>query len=219
MRQMTVFLFCVAPIMAAALPAQGSGPAKASARTPSVREEGLRQELLQRMKRDQEFRASLLELMRARIPADSNKFKEVAKRGTEIDRQNTQRMKEIVKRYGWPGKSLVGTDGALAAWLLVQHADHDRSFQELCLGLLAQAFKQGEVPGEQVAYLTDRVRVGDCQKQIYGTQLRELNGRLDPREIEDRANVDERRKEMGLAPLADYLRMAEKTYLPAGHAK
>ncbi len=42
---------------------------------------------------------------------------------------NTQAMKQIVAQHGWPGEKLVGAMGAQAAWLLVQHVDHDREFQ------------------------------------------------------------------------------------------
>ena len=47
------------------------------------------------------------------------------RRLADIDRKNTARMKEIIENKGWPGKSLVGGDGAHAAWLLVQHADRE----------------------------------------------------------------------------------------------
>ena len=42
-----------------------------------------------------------------------------------VDLANTTRLREIVSADGWPGRSLVGTDGAHAAWLLAQHADPD----------------------------------------------------------------------------------------------
>ncbi len=38
------------------------------------------------------------------------------------------RMREIVARVGWPGRRMVGDDGASAAWLLVQHSDTDPGF-------------------------------------------------------------------------------------------
>jgi hypothetical protein len=51
-----------------------------------------------------------------------------------VDAKHTARMKEIVTKYGWPGRSLVGDDGAHAAWLLVQHAE--ASFMAECLPLM-----------------------------------------------------------------------------------
>src|SRR5262249_61914415 len=102
-----------------------------------------------------------------------------------------------------PGKGLGGPAGPNAAWLLVQHADRDLSFQKRCLGLLKTAAQKGEATGEQLAYLTDRVRVGEKKPQVYGTQLRWVDGKLRPQPIEDEANVDKRRKAVGLSPLAD----------------
>jgi hypothetical protein len=92
----------------------------------------------------------------------------------------------------------------------VQHADHDRPFQKQCLSLLTDAVKKGEATGEQLAYLTDRVRVSEKKKQLYGTQLRFVDGDYQPLPIEDEGNVDKRRKELGLSPLADYLKFSEQ---------
>jgi hypothetical protein len=132
------------------------------------------------------------------------------KRLRDVDRENTGRMKQILDRHGWPGRSLVGADGAQAAWLLAQHADHDRPFQRRCLALLREAVQKGEATGAQLAYLTDRLRVADRRRQVYGTQLVVVGGKPTPAPIEDEANVDRRRKEVGLPPLAEYLRGFEQ---------
>jgi hypothetical protein len=177
-----------------------------------VRNEELRQELLRRVKEDQEWRKKLVEIMKGKPVIDPEA--PVVRKGREVDERNTARMKEIVERHGWPGKSLVGGEGAHAAWLLVQHADHDRPFQKRCLALLAEAVKKGDAAGGDLAYLTDRVRVGEGQKQVYGTQFSTVDGKLVPAPIEDEANVDRRRKEVGLQPLAEYLKTAEQFYNP-----
>ncbi len=132
----------------------------------------------------------------------------------EIDARNTAWMKEVVDKHGWPGKSLVGKDGAMKAWLLVQHADQDHAFQKRCLPLLAEAVKKGQATGQHLAYLTDRVKVADKEKQVYGTQFHEVGGKLESYPIEDEANVDQRRREVGLPPLAEYRKLIEKMYKP-----
>jgi hypothetical protein len=173
--------------------------------------EELRQELLRRVKEDQDARKKYIELMTQQpggVP------EAVKKKMEEIDRTNTKRLKEIVDQHGWPGKSLVGEDGAQAAWLLIQHADLDRPFQKKCLELLRAAFKKGEVTGQQVAYLTDRVLVGENKKQLYGTQFQERDGKWAPFPIEDEANVDKRRKEVGLSTLAEYEKQLKEVYKP-----
>jgi hypothetical protein len=182
------------------------------------REPELHRELLRRVEEDQKVRKQFIEWLRKNPQADAKARKgsdvPIAQTMREIDRRNTERMKEIVDRHGWPGKSLVGVDGAHAAWLLVQHADHDRPFQKRCLVLLAEAVKKGEATGIDLAYLTDRVRVGDKQKQLYGTQLRTVDGKEVPEPIEDEANVDKRRKEIGLPPLAEYIKQVQELMTP-----
>lgn len=39
-----------------------------------------------------------------------------------VHKRNASRLALIIDRYGWPGISLVGEDGARAAWLVAQHA-------------------------------------------------------------------------------------------------
>jgi hypothetical protein len=115
----------------------------------------------------------------------------------QIDHRNTLAMKQIITQYGWPGENLVGLMGAQAAWLLVQHADHDREFQKQCCTLLDRSVKNGLAQASHLAYLTDRICAGDGEPQIYGTQL--------DYPIADPEHVDERRATVGLPPLAEYL--------------
>lgn len=127
---------------------------------------------------------------------------------SQQDATNRNRLMEIIKEYGWPGKSLVGVDGANAAWLLVQHADADVAFQRKCLSLMETA-PEGEVSCKDVAYLTDRVLVNEHKKQKYGTQM---GMNFEPQPIDDADSVDERRAEIGLPPLAEYVKDAREQY-------
>ena len=113
-------------------------------------------------------------------------------------------MAEIIASHGWPGSTLVGEDGAKAAWLLVQHADHDVPLQERCLALLRDAVAEGEASSADLAYLTDRVCVNRGREQIYGTQFHGEGSEYRPRPIADPATLDERRAAVGLDPFAAY---------------
>ena len=86
------------------------------------------------------------------------------------DVANLPWLRQVITDVGWPGKSLVGEDGAGAAWLLAQHADRDPAFQRRCLDLLTDAVERGEATIMQQAYLTDRVLLHEGQPQEYGTQ-------------------------------------------------
>jgi cephalosporin-C deacetylase-like acetyl esterase len=170
-----------------------------------VKDPALRKELLDRVKTDQTARMKLIE---AGNPPPANLFKEMM----EADTVNRTWLKGVIEKRGWPGKSLVGEDGAHAAWLLVQHADADLSFQTKCLDLLKDAVKAGEATGTDLAYLTDRVLAAEGKKQIYGTQLELKDGKLVVKPVEDPDNLDKRRKEVGMMPMAEYLELAGKMY-------
>jgi hypothetical protein len=116
--------------------------------------------------------------------------------------RTTNALAAIVAKHGWPGKSLVGKDGARAAWLVVQHS-HDLAFQKRCLEMLEIAVAQGEAQAVEHAYLYDRVAVNEGRPQRWGTQFDSANK---PYPIEDAAHVDERRKAIGLSTLAEYAR-------------
>jgi hypothetical protein len=200
----------------------GTGAAVRADDTPP-KDGKLRAELDKRVEEDQKARQKLIDLQARQGGKDAGAARKEVEAATkkmqEIDARNTAWMKGVVDKHGWPGQSLVGKDGAMKAWLLVQHADRDHAFQKRCLPLLAGAVKKGEAGPEQLAYLTDRVKVADKEKQVYGTQFQEVGGKMEPYPIEDEANVDKRRKEVGLPPLAEYRKMIEELYKPKAKDK
>jgi len=124
-----------------------------------------------------------------------------------IDVANTDRLREIVSQYGWPGRSLVGEKGAHHAWLIAQHADRQLDFQREALELLADAVGRGDAAQRDLAYLTDRVRMNEGREQVYGTQIAEVkDGNGVPWPVEDPSNLDARRAAVGLPPFEEYCR-------------
>lgn len=57
--------------------------------------------------------------------------------------------------------------------------------------------------------MTDRLLVADKKPQRFGTQL---DGNFKPLPIEDAANVDQRRADLGLSSMAEYVKMARQAY-------
>src|SRR5262245_29259221 len=175
-------------------------------------DEGLRQELLRRVKEDQEARKAMTAWLRNNQPGKGVP-PELEKVG-KIDADNMKWLKHVVDKHGWPTFTLVGQDGAHAAWLLVQHADRDRKFQRQCLDMMADLVMKGEADKKDFAYLTDRVLLAEGKKQLYGTQFHQVNGKWEPRPLEAPLTVDDRRKEMGLGTLEEYRKVFEKEYGP-----
>ena len=131
--------------------------------------------------------------------------------GVGGDQARTERLGQIVAEHGWPTQTLVGDDGATAAWATAQHSDLDPAFQRRMLELMRRAAAAGEADPGELAYLTDRVAANAGQPQTYGTQMgcgADGKPRLVP--LADPERVDELRAEAGLPPLVEYLAELEK---------
>ncbi len=125
----------------------------------------------------------------------------------EVDKCNAEKLKQIIRRYGWPDISLVGKRGAKAAWLIAQHADFDVRLQIRFLRLLQKSVHDGNAPAWQYAYLVDRVRLNSGRPQLYGTQFRtNKRGTLQLWPVQNRKQLAARRLRMGLEPLTRYRR-------------
>jgi len=123
----------------------------------------------------------------------------------EVDQANTAWLKGEVRDHGWFAISAYGAQVDNQAWLLVQHADHDRDFQRQTLKLLESLLASRDTSPKNYAYLYDRVAVADDRPQRYATQGGcTTAGAWRPYPVEDAARVDEVRAAVGLGPFADY---------------
>jgi hypothetical protein len=155
-------------------------------------DEELRAELLARCEEDQRVRHRFL----------ADRSRELAGDMHRIDEANTRWLSELVAERGWPGKTLVGEDGAHAAYLLAQHADPEP--QRVFFPLMRSAAEAGEASRKDLAYMEDRVRIRNGQAQLYGTQFISNAEGFGPQAIEDPENLDRRRASVGLGPFAEY---------------
>jgi hypothetical protein len=120
-------------------------------------------------------------------------------------RRNSDWLKAVLARIGWFDMSRYGAEASQAAWLIVQHSDHDRDWQEQVLADLAPRVARGDMQRNYYAYLVDRVAVGAGRPQTYGTQGHcQGRGNLQLLPVADRENLDRRRAEMGLDSIAAY---------------
>jgi len=174
-------------------------------------DEDLRQRLLALQRKDEETRAVLL--------GDGSLFDGYAAETEKVHVRNARQLMAIVEEVGWPGASLVGEDGAAAAWLVAQHAIGLPEVQRRCLELIQEAVAAGEAPAWQEAYLTDRIRFNERRPQRYGTLLDwDERGELSPWPIEEPDSVGERRAGIGLPHLEEALEFARAQAAAEGAA-
>lgn len=123
-----------------------------------------------------------------------------------IDSIHLIRVTKILDEKGWIGKDQVGKLANNTLFLVIQHSD--LKTQQKYLPMMRNAVKEGKSEASWLALLEDRVALGEGRKQIYGSQIfwnKETNkSYVAP--LEDPDNVDKRRSEMGLNPLARYLK-------------
>lgn len=116
-------------------------------------------------------------------------------------------VKKYFKENGFPGINENGKETALHFWAIVQHGDHDVAFQKKVLKAIKKELKTKNVSTRNYAYLYDRVQKNENKPQLYGTQMIwNSQGVHSPYKLEAPEKVNERRAEMGLEPIEDYVK-------------
>jgi hypothetical protein len=72
--------------------------------------------------------------------------------------------------------------------------------------LFESAANEGEARWCDLAFLIDKIRLRENKPQLYGSQVKynSLTKLYEPEPIEDEANLDKRRKKVGLDAAANY---------------
>lgn len=125
----------------------------------------------------------------------------------EVDKRNTEWLVQVVKEHGWIDATRFGRTAAGQAFMLVQHSGH-LPLMTFALPKIEMDVKAKRADPQDFALLCDRLRLRLGEQQLYGSQI----GTSILREqvvlaTEDPANVEVRRRELGLKPLADYLQL------------
>ncbi len=118
--------------------------------------------------------------------------------------ENKKRIIELLDKYGWPTASQVTEYAAAGAALLINHGTYE--MRSTYFPMLEEAFKKGEAQALRYAKMKDRLLVEEGKEQLYGTQIKIENGEKKTHPIERPQFVDQRRAEIGLGPLAPYLK-------------
>ncbi len=126
-----------------------------------------------------------------------------------IDRENTAEIETLLQEHGWIGRDHVG-NACVAVWTVVQHADIE--VQTRLLPMLREAVTAGDIAPSLVAMLEDRINIHSGRPQRYGSQILGEQGAYYVAPLEDAARVDEWRREVGMEPMAEYVRRWDITW-------
>lgn len=141
------------------------------------------------------------------------------------DSLNMIRVEQIIKQYGYPGKSLVGEKTSKAAFYVIQHSKKIDKY----LPIIKKAAEKKELPFNLYAMMLDRSLMYSGKEQIYGTQgkgleVRDKNGNKEFTTIiwpiKDPSNVNKRRIKAGLElTIEEYAKQLGTEYKPLSLAE
>jgi len=177
-----------------------------------VENEKLQLELIKMYVNDQYVRSNLMtdilqkyNLSKDQVIIDSN--------GINTDERNRERLKEIIAKYGFPTKKMVGKDAMNGVFFMIQHADGENAWQKSQLTNIKNAVKMGDLDSQSYAYLYDRIKINSGEKQLYGTQFANVdavNNIVELDKTEEIDNLDKRRMEIGMMPIEMYKKLMLK---------
>ena len=180
-----------------------------------VENEKLQLELIKMYVNDQYVRSNLMtdilqkyNLSKDQVIIDSN--------GINTDERNRERLKEIIAKYGFPTKKMVGKDAMNGVFFMIQHADGENAWQKSQLTNIKNAVKMGDLDSQSYAYLYDRIKINSGEKQLYGTQFANVdavNNIVELDKTEEIDNLDKRRMEIGMMPIEMYKKLMLKNIL------
>ena len=159
------------------------------------------------LRRDLLEMARLDRVTRAELAASGDLFDAgYEPRMARVHERNARRLRCVIESVGWPGTDLVGPDGAVAAWTILQHAIAEPDLLRRALPLLEAAAREGRADPAHAAMLEDRIRFFEGRPQRYGTQFDwDAEGNLSPGAVEDAQRLAERRLAVGLPLLEEQI--------------
>ena len=161
---------------------------------------------------DQKWRGLMRQVDNKEI--DTIRRQQVNRIINETDSINFFAVRQIFKRYGYPGYDKVGEESSNQFWLLVQHADKHPEFQDSVLNKMKTEAEKKNASLPNYAYLVDRVKVNTNQLQIYGTQMKinSAGTSYEPKPVFEPEKLNERRKLVGLTTIEDYVNTMNERY-------
>lgn len=119
---------------------------------------------------------------------------------------NERKVKNILDKYGWPAKEMIGEHGNWTICNVIQHSDNEVRIQYL--PMMRQAVKEKKLEPRFLVRAEDRIATERGDLQIYGGQMKYYpeTKSFNVWPVLDPKNIDKRRAEIGLEPIAEFLK-------------
>jgi hypothetical protein len=123
----------------------------------------------------------------------------------QIDRANQIQVVSIIENCGFPDNGTVGNEGMYALFMVIQHGLPE--LREKYYPTLQEKAEKGLFDKSLLALMEDRILTDQGKKQKFGTQviMNKDGTTYELYPIEDPAQVDKRRTDVGLGPISEYL--------------
>jgi hypothetical protein len=119
---------------------------------------------------------------------------------------NEKKVKIILDKYGWPTKEMIGEQGNWTICNVIQHSDNEIRIKYL--PLMRKAVKEKKLEPRFLVRTEDRIATEKGDLQIYGGQMKYYpeTKSFNVWPVYDPINIDKRRAEIGLEPIAEFLK-------------
>jgi hypothetical protein len=163
----------------------------------------LQKELLDIYTDDQSIRGKFMDVYKD-PKSDKRKIDSIGQLMNKQDSINLIKVMKILEEKGWVGKDVVGAEANKTIFLVIQHSP--LKYQQKYLPMMREAVKKGNANRINLAYLEDRIALREGRHQIYGSQTakNKITNKWHVSPLIDPDNVDKRRAEVGLGPMAEY---------------
>lgn len=160
---------------------------------------------------DQNYRIRINELiMKSRSESENIELITLIELMNEKDSINLVKIEKILNKYGWLGADVIGEQGNETLFLVIQHSDLETQLKYL--PMMREAVKKGNAKGTNFALLVDRIEMGKGNRQIYGSQIKIDGDEFYVYPIIEPEKVNERRAEIGLGCIEEYVKSVGITW-------
>ncbi len=121
-------------------------------------------------------------------------------------KEMTSAFHDLINKHGFPYKNLVPKNAYRSGITLSLHSD--LRVLKYIFSTYVKNVSPKQIDPEHKAMVIDKIRILSHKLQLYGTQYKiNKNKKVELLPVENKKNLEKRRKEAGLQPLDEYLKL------------